>query len=1154
MKKFYTVFLLLFSCSAFSATIASDGFNNSSSFSITGGAYYTGNSATGDRPASVPFFSEGTYSYGFTGASGSATLISPDYNSSTYSSIQMTLKVAAFSIGSTGNGVDGSDSVRIDVSPDGGTTWYNTVSLVGNSNAYWNYTATGNASTAYDGNNTTVVFAPAGGGSRTTDGYSTMSITGLPAVTNLKFRIFLQDNSTSERWVIDDFQLTGTLACTPPADPSGSISGTTPACDSTQLYFSGAAPSGVTYYWQTSAGGTSTTNDAAASYKVTTSGNYYVRAQDNSTSCWSTNATTAYPVTINTGIAITATTPTDQTVTAGTTATFTVTATGTGLNYQWQEDQGSGWNNVGTNSNSYTTATTTGAMNGWLYQCIVSGSSPCASVTSRTATLTVNVPLSAGFVTASGSTAENVSTYQIGVTVNTAPSSNLVLRVTDAGTGTASAVTDFNFTTTNLTFLPSGTYPQTQYATVTILNDLSPESTKYRNFNLARISGPAVTPSPNVHQMTIVDDDTTEGIIINEFSQGANNAAYVELVVIGVPGTTVDLRGWIIDDNSGIFSGGYGSQLGIADGHIKFSNDCNWEKVPAGSIIVVYVNDQTGGTPVKNNKITSLGLADDPTDANLDYVYVIGVNFYNTGSCSTASANTYFTSDCTLPNISSYDVYTPASYTNPDLATAQFRNGGDAVQVRDQTGTYFMGLSYGSKGSGSNCASCAINAANHPDYTTYGTNALYFTGTNNVTYAFQNTGDNDYRKLSNWSKITTASPNSLETPGSSNSAANNTWILSMRGLFDVVLDNQNYTCQLGPNQSRYYLDSLDKIIYHIKNNISTDHGSFMAQTILHDDATTGLGFQNSNLAGQPLFMQKTFAASPTTASPANYKIKFFVSTQELQDYCDYINPILNSIPGYYTNHNHTPSEVKGHLKIYRTSTTDRAWTVTSDAQVQIVTPTIGTYGAFTTFEYDGFTGFSGYALGDIVTPDIGLPVELTGFDAKCTHDVVALNWATASEKNFDHFEVERSTDAIHFSSLGQVKANGASNQIENYKFTDEYPLNGTNYYRLKMLDIGDDAASYSGIITTKCDESATGLQITYSATNGITIFLNTAETKNMQFSIYEISGKLIYSEDKTIESGSFRFSLNFKQSLADGIYIVRVIDGNKLTSQKIWVH
>ena len=55
-------------------------------------------------------------------------------------------------------------------------------------------------------------------------------------------------------------------------------------------------------------------------------------------------------------------------------------------------------------------------------------------------------------------------------------------------------------------------------------------------------------------------------------------------------------------------------------------------------------------------------------------------------------------------------------------------------------------------------------------------------------------------------------------------------------------------------------------------------------------------------------------------------------------------------------------------------------------------------------------------------------------------------------------------------------------------------MNGTNYYRLKMLDIGDDAASYSGIITTKCDESATGLQITYSATNGITIFLNTAET------------------------------------------------------------
>jgi hypothetical protein len=71
------------------------------------------------------------------------------------------------------------------------------------------------------------------------------------------------------------------------------------------------------------------------------------------------------------------------------------------------------------------------------------------------------------------------------------------------------------------------------------------------------------------YTLTIIDNETPEGIIINEFGQGTGEREYVELVVTGTPGTTIDLRGWIIDDNSGIFGGGYGTQMGIAPGHLK---------------------------------------------------------------------------------------------------------------------------------------------------------------------------------------------------------------------------------------------------------------------------------------------------------------------------------------------------------------------------------------------------------------------------------------------------------------------------------------------------------------------------------------------------------------------------------------------------------
>ena len=102
--------------------------------------------------------------------------------------------------------------------------------------------------------------------------------------------------------------------------------------------------------------------------------------------CWSpatsVNFTVAAPVTI-TGQ------PTNQATTVGNTATFSVTASNA-AGYQWQVNTGSGWANIGgATSASYTTPAATLAMNGYQYQVIVTGNTPCGNVTSSAATLSV---------------------------------------------------------------------------------------------------------------------------------------------------------------------------------------------------------------------------------------------------------------------------------------------------------------------------------------------------------------------------------------------------------------------------------------------------------------------------------------------------------------------------------------------------------------------------------------------------------------------------------------------------------------------------------------------------------------------------------------------------------------------------------------------
>lgn len=191
-------------------TYSAEGFNSSLSlFSVTNGAsaYRTGNSGTGDRPASSPYAYEGTH--GFACVNDNITLQSTVINTQGICGASFSFDLAAFSLGSTSNGLDGGDAVRIDISPDNGNTYYRTLDITGNNNAYWAYSATGVASTAYDGNANTVTFAPAGSGSRTTDGYSTVQISNLPNVSQLIIRIYLATSSNSEGWVIDDFKIQG---------------------------------------------------------------------------------------------------------------------------------------------------------------------------------------------------------------------------------------------------------------------------------------------------------------------------------------------------------------------------------------------------------------------------------------------------------------------------------------------------------------------------------------------------------------------------------------------------------------------------------------------------------------------------------------------------------------------------------------------------------------------------------------------------------------------------------------------------------------------------------------------------------------------------------------------------------------------------------
>lgn len=92
-----------------------------------------------------------------------------------------------------------------------------------------------------------------------------------------------------------------------------------------------------------------------------------------------------------------------------------------------------------------------------------------------------------------------------------------------------------------------------------------------------------------------------------------------------------------------------------------------------------------------------------------------------------------------------------------------------------------------------------------------------------------------------------------------------------------------------------------------------------------------------------------------------------------------------------------------------------------------------------------------------------LPVEYVDFSGDALSDAVRLDWSTASERDSESFQIERSIDMLAFETIGHVNAQGNSSRPSHYAYTDHGPATGTNYYRLKQLD-RNGSSTYSAII------------------------------------------------------------------------------------------
>lgn len=173
-----------------------------------------------------------------------------------------------------------------------------------------------------------------------------------------------------------------------------------------------------------------------------------------------------------------------------------------------------------------------------------------------------------------------------------------------------------------------------------------------------------------------------------------------------------------------------------------------------------------------------------------------------------------------------------------------------------------------------------------------------------------------------------------------------------------------------------------------------------------------------------------------------------------------------------------------------------------------------------------------------------LPVELTSFTAQKQRSDVELNWTTVTEKDNEKFEIEHSSDQRSFRKIGEVLGNGTTDETQDYSFLHTDPEPGTNFYRLKQLDV-DGQFEYSKIVsvTLGLTGGQAGDFYPNPATPGmVSLSYMTAETTQLKSYVYDLQGREISVQNHELTAGTTTVAYDF-QRLQKGVYLVR-LEGN----------
>jgi len=196
------------------------------------------------------------------------------------------------------------------------------------------------------------------------------------------------------------------------------------------------------------------------------------------------------------------------------------------------------------------------------------------------------------------------------------------------------------------------------------------------------------------------------------------------------------------------------------------------------------------------------------------------------------------------------------------------------------------------------------------------------------------------------------------------------------------------------------------------------------------------------------------------------------------------------------------------------------------------------YGGYSSAVATNATGVANLGINMISTP---LPVSLFSFDGRKQSATDVLSWATSCEVNNSHFNLQHSTDGIHFTTISKVDTKAPNGNCLNklgYESINAKPSSGHNYYRLEQVDIDGKISQEGKIIDLFRRENDVVTLFPNPSTGTVYLTLNASENSSVTIRISDVAGRLKKVIQSETQIGQNTITMNLSE-LAAGNYVVQ---------------